>query len=56
MKIFESDIEHQKKNTECGLYSIYFLTYLLKNNNYNHFLDKRIGDEEMFELRNKFFN
>tara|TARA_B100000035_G_C21035142_1_gene570502 strand:- start:742 stop:1623 length:882 start_codon:yes stop_codon:yes gene_type:complete len=56
MKIYESNIEHQKKNTECGIYSLYFLTYLLKNNNYNHFLDKRISDEEMFKLRNKFFN
>ena len=56
MKIIENDIEHQKKNTECGIYSIYFLTYLLKNNNYNNFLDKRISDEKMFELRNKFFN
>ena len=55
-KIIESSKEHQKKNTECGIYSIYFLTSLIDNKDYKHFLRKRIPDKEMFKLRNVFFN
>ena len=49
-------IEHQHKNTECGMYSLHFMIELIKNKDYNTFLKKRIPDEDIFKLRNKYFN
>jgi hypothetical protein len=49
--------EHQYKNTECGIYSIYFLVSLLENaKTFNYFKHHRIGDKEMLKLREKYFN
>jgi len=56
MKVIENSKEHQRKNTECGIYSIYFLTSLLENKKPEYFINERITDDEMFSLRNKFFN
>ena len=50
MKIYESNIEHQKKILNV-VYIPYIFNIFIKNNNYNHFIDKRISDEEMFKLR-----
>lgn len=52
-------VQHQKKNTECGMYSLYFIIQMLKNkSDYTPFLDKKnkINDEKMEELRNDYFN
>lgn len=50
--------QHQKKNTECGMYSLYFIIQMLKTGNYRQFTEakKIITDEEMEELRNTYFN
>lgn len=49
---------HQRKNTECGMYSLYFIIQMLKTGNYKHFTDskKTITDEEMEILRREYFN
>ncbi len=48
---------HQLEDTECGIYSIYILTELLqKKKTKEYFLSGRIPDEEMFQLRKKYFN
>lgn len=50
-------IEHQNGNSECGMYSLYFIIQLLTENKPpNYFLNERIKDEEMEKLRNKYFN
>lgn len=50
-------IEHQRGNSECGMYSLYFIIQLLtENKSPNFFLNERIKDEEMEKLRNKYFN
>ena len=60
-------IEHQMKNTECGMYSLFFIITLLIREKNGHKLDrddifkmfkggKRIADKEMQELRGVFFN
>jgi len=51
--------EHQMKNTECGIYSIYMITSLLKNEkkveDFTSETKRRITDDDMFKLREKYF-
>ncbi len=56
MKDFINKLEHQHENTECGMYSLHFMIELIKDKDFNIFLTKRIPDEEIFKLRNKYFN
>lgn len=56
---YENDVEHQKENTECGMYSLYFIVSLLKDDKHpEHFLDRNgeIHDDEVFKLRQEYFN
>lgn len=48
-------IEHQKKDSECGIYSIYFLDKML-NQNPPQLFTKRIPDDTMQTFRNVYFN
>jgi hypothetical protein len=48
-------IEHQYENTECGVYSIYFITEMIKNPSFERFKKKRIPDKEMEKMRSVFF-
>lgn len=50
-------IEHQNGNTECGMYSLFFIIQLLTENKPpDYFITERINDEDMEKLRNKYFN
>jgi hypothetical protein len=54
---YNNKVEHQKQNTECGIYCIYFLTQLLtKQKKWKDFITERIADSEMKKLRNVFYN
>ena len=50
--------EHQKKDTECGVYSIYFVTNMIKSIKMwdTTFKKGKIGDDEMAEYRKVYFN
>ena len=49
--------EHQQGNTECGMYTLYFISELVKDNKTpEYFKEHTITDHEMEELRTKFFN
>lgn len=49
--------EHQKGNTECGMYSLYMISQLLSGEKTHHsFKNERITDADMKRLRGKFFN
>lgn len=68
----QNDYNHQKTNTECGMYCLFFIVTLLthkyineKSNKYKTLKDKEtidlflkpgINDEQMKQLRNVFFN
>ena len=54
--VMENKIEHQRSNTECGMYCLYFIVQMLKDINHEHFLKNRIDDSEVFKLRQKYFN
>jgi hypothetical protein len=46
---------HQYKNTECGVYCIYFLTSFLEGRAFKDIVENIIGDDKMFEKRKDFF-
>ena len=53
----ENKKNHQRENTECGIYCLYCITELLENNKQpEYFLTHRIPDKKMEELRYKYFN
>ena len=47
--------EHQKKNSECGVYSINFILRLLKGKSFEHITQKRLTDEQVNKCRIKYF-
>lgn len=50
-------IIHQTKNSECGVYCLYFIISLLNGEKvWNDFLKHRISDEEIMKYRNIYFN
>lgn len=53
-----NNIIHQKKNTECGMYSLYFIIQMLKTGNYLKFTNSKntITDQMMENLREEYFN
>ena len=51
-----NEIEHQKSESECGMYCLYFIIEMLKDKDIEYFLDNKIDDKEVFVLRNKYFN
>jgi hypothetical protein len=49
--------QHQKSNTECGIYSLFMIANLLKETKTPHdFLTTIFTDKEMMEFRKIFFN
>ena len=66
LKKIQNDFQHQYSNTECGMYSLYFIiTHVTETINnlkvpykkiINHFQKKRIPDDYVFQLRDKYFN
>ena len=50
-------IEHQYGNTECGIYSIYFIVHMLEDKMTSHYLKTHIlKDEYMNKFRHIYFN
>lgn len=49
-------MEHQYENTECGMYSLYFIINMVTDtHDYHYFMKHRIPDENMKKLRLKYF-
>ena len=47
--------EHQKGNSECGVYSINFILRLLKGKTFDHITTKRLTDKQVNKCRIKYF-
>jgi len=47
--------QHQKGNSECGVYSINFISRLLKGKSFDHLTKTRITDEKVNMCRLKYF-
>jgi len=48
--------QHQYSDTECGMYSLYFIIQMLKGESFQTFIKTRIPDSKMIEFRNIYFN
>ena len=47
---------HQYGNSECGMYSLYFIINMLKDKNVEYFQTQTIPDKAMVSMRKKYFN
>ena len=47
---------HQYSESECGMYSLYFIIQLLKDKPMSYFQNQRIKDAHMQQLRKTYFN
>ena len=56
IKIHCNNVQHQKKNSECGTYSLFYITESLKNKTFDQISKKIIKDEEMNKKRDIFFS
>ena len=56
MKIKINDNRHQYKNSECGMYCIYFITSLLDGKTFKNIVQTIIDDDTMNGKRNDFYN
>jgi len=50
-----NDIQHQRKNTECGIYCIHFITTMLNGMRFKDYIETVRNDEEMEKFRDVFF-
>ena len=49
--------EHQKGDTECGMYSLYLIIQMLTDKKSpEYYMKHRVSDDEMEKLRKKYFN
>jgi len=57
LRFYTNKVEHQKGDTECGMYSIYFVTEMLADfKNLDMFMKGRINDETVFKMRKDYYN
>ena len=54
-KLVNNNVTHQRKNTECGMYSIYFISKLIEGNNYYDVINNVIDDDTMNSFRELYF-
>ena len=45
-KLYANEIEHQKTDSECGMYCLYFIIEMLKDNELDYFLKNEIDDNK----------
>ena len=51
-----NQIRHQYTESECGMYSLYFIIKLLEGASYKSLTNKKIPDKKMRQLRKRYFN
>jgi hypothetical protein len=51
-------VEHQMKDTECGIYAIHFMVHMLKDGSFNKFTNpqRTISDAKAHDLRRRYYN
>lgn len=53
--LLENKKQIQFKNTECGMFSIYFLLQFLQRKNFKQIVNSPIDDDKVHRLRNEYF-
>ena len=56
LEIKINNTRHQYKNSECGVYCIYFITSLLDGKQFDDVVNNIINDDDMNDNRSVFFN
>ena len=54
-RLFYNDYQHQRKNSECGVYSIIFIKSMLEGIPFLEFTSKRKNDEWVNKQRDRFY-
>lgn len=54
-KLYQNDVQKQFQNTECGMFSMYFIIQCLKNKSFNQIINDNTYDEQVHKFRNKWF-
>ena len=54
LKYLYNNEKYQKKESQCGVYSIHFVEQMLSGKSFRHIL-RDVGDEKMITYRNKYF-
>lgn len=54
-KMFYNDFQHQFLDTECGVYSIYFISSILGGKSYESIVKNNINDHDMNKKRVEYF-
>ena len=52
---YYNDIQYQKGTTECGIYCIHFITYMLTNGIFHEYVNKNLSDEFIEKYRSFYF-
>ena len=50
-----NDIQHQRGNTECGVYCLHFLETMLKGMNFEDYIKTKNNDKYIEKFRNYYF-
>jgi len=53
--LYFNDIRHQYKNSECGVYSMYFIIQFLLGKKFKDIIENIIFDDEMNNNRNIYY-
>lgn len=56
MKKGHNTKRHQYSDSECGMYSLYFIIEMLKDRPFEYFLKNRVPDKHMRDFRKVYFN
>ena len=51
----ENDVQHQTGNTECGIYCLHFLDYMINEGNFIKYINNKNNDKFMEKYRSIFF-
>jgi len=52
---FINNRQHQSSSTECGMYSLHFLIYMIEGGNFKNYVKNKKSDEYIEKFRNIFF-
>ena len=50
-----NDKKHQNGTTECGIYCLHFLIYMLRGNLFKNYINNKKTDEQIHKFRDKFY-
>ena len=52
---FYNDYSYQRANSQCGMYAIHFIKKMLEGLSFEKYLDTKLNDKLMIQLRNEYF-